>query len=104
MAYTETFVDSTGETHTLKPRFHRQARMRYRAESLEELFAEDFKLLKQYINHHQTVQRPRIQELLDYAEGNNHTILESERRKDQDMADTRAVHNFGEYIEKVKQG
>gem|GEM_PF-7073474 len=53
MAYTETFVDSTGETHTLKPRFHRQARMRYRAESLEELFAEDFKLLKQYINHHQ---------------------------------------------------
>ena len=104
MAYTETFVDSTGQTHTLKPRFHRQARMRYRAESLEELFAEDFKLLKQYINHHQTVQRPRIQELLDYAEGNNHTILESERRKDQDMADTRAVHNFGEYIATFKQG
>ena len=104
MAYTETFVDSTGQTHTLKPRFHRQARMRYRAESLEELFAEDFKLLKQYINHHQTVQRPRIQELLDYAEGNNHTILESERRKDQDMADTRAVHNFGENIATFKQG
>ena len=104
MAYTETFVDSTGQTHTLKPRFHRQSRMRYRAENLEELFADDFKLLKQYINHHQTVQRPRIQELFDYAEGNNHTILESERRKDQDMADTRAVHNFGEYIATFKQG
>lgn len=44
MAYTETFVDSTGQTHTLKPRFHRQARMRYRVESTEELFADNFKL------------------------------------------------------------
>lgn len=104
MAYTEQFIDSTGQTHTLKPRFHRQSRMRYRAENLETLFAEDFKLLKEYINHHRTVQRPRIQELLDYAEGNNHTILESERRKDQDMADARAVHNFGEYIATFKQG
>lgn len=104
MAYTEQFIDSTGQTHTLKPRFHRQARMSYRAESLEGLFEEDYKLLKQYINHHRTVQRPRIQELLDYAEGNNHTILESERRKDQDMADTRAVHNFGESIATFKQG
>lgn len=104
MAYTEQFIDSTGQTHTLKPRFHRQSRMRYRAESLEELFTDDYKLLKAYINHHQSVQRPRIQELLDYAEGVNHTVLESERRKDQDMADTRAVHNFGEYISTFKQG
>lgn len=102
--YTESFRDSTGKTKTLEFRFHREARMRYQAESLESLLDEKYKLLREMIEHHEKVQKPRIQELLDYAEGNNHTISEIGRRKDDDMADVRAVHNYGKYISTLKQG
>lgn len=104
MTYTETFIDGTGRSKQLEFRFHREARMRYRAESVDELFADGYKLLKEYIEHHRTIQFPRIQELYDYAEGNNHAISEAGRRREEDMADVRAVHNFGKAISTFKQG
>lgn len=94
MTYKETFVDSTGKSKTLELRFHREARMRYSVHDLETLFADNYSLLKEILHHHETVQRPRIQELLDYAEGNNHDISKAGRRRDDDMADTRAIHNL----------
>ncbi|HER1874414.1 TPA: phage portal protein [Streptococcus pyogenes] len=102
--YIESFRDSTGKTRTLEFRFHRESRMRYEADDEDSLFAEDNKLLREFIEHHEKTQKPRIQELLDYAEGNNHDICETGRRKDEDMADVRAVHNYGKYISTIKQG
>lgn len=104
MSYTETFVDSTGQSKTLELRFHREARLRYRAESVDELFADDYKLLREYFEHHMTIQQPRLQELYDYAEGNNHCISRKVRRQEKDMSDNRAVHNFGKAISTFKQG
>lgn len=104
MTYKETFTDSSGNSKLLELRFHRESRMKYQAESAEALFADNYKLLKTILNHHKTVQRPRIQELLDYAEGNNHTVSKFGRRREEDMADARAVHNFGKAIATFKQG
>lgn len=104
MTYKETFVDSTGKSKTLELRFHREARLRYQAESVEALLVDNYKLLKTILEHHQNIQRPRIQELLDYAEGNNHEVSKSGRRREEDMADVRAIHNFGKAIATFKQG
>lgn len=98
------FTDSTGQEHVLNLRFHRGARIRYRADSLEELMAGNWELLKHFINHHKLRQAPRIQELMDYARGENHDVLKSGRRKDKEMADKRAVHNYGRMISKFKTG
>lgn len=104
MAYNETFVDSTGKSKTLTLRFHRESRMRYRINNIEELFENEYKVLREFLEHHKSIQRPRIQELYDYSEGNNHTISIQQRRSEQDMADTRIIHNFGKSISVFKQG
>lgn len=104
MAYNETFVDSTGKSKTLTLRFHRESRMRYRINNIEELFENEHKVLREFLEHHKSIQRPRIQELYDYSEGNNHTICIQQRRSEQDMADTRIIHNFGKSISVFKQG
>lgn len=105
MSYTDTFIDSKGETRNLKLRFHREARMTYRVPSLDSLFEDEYKLLIDLLEHHQTIQKPRIQELYDYAEGNNHEVLKDEyRRNETDMADNRAVHNYGRKISVFRQG
>lgn len=104
MTYKDNFIDSTGTKHTLSLRFHRESRMRYRADNIEQLFDDDYKLLKKLVNHHRDTQVPRIQELMDYAQGINHKVLESGRRREQDMADNRAVHNYGRMISKFKTG
>lgn len=104
MAYNETFVDSTGKSKTLTLRFHRESRMRYRINNVEELFENEHKVLREILEHHKSTQRPRIQELYDYSEGNNHTISIQQRRSEQDMADTRIIHNFGKSISVFKQG
>ncbi|MCE2281770.1 phage portal protein [Streptococcus thermophilus] len=98
------FTDSTGQDQVLNLRFHRESRIRYRADSLEELMDNSWELLKAFINHHKLRQAPRIQELLDYARGENHDVLKSGRRKDNEMADKRAVHNYGRMISKFKTG
>ncbi|MBS4462829.1 phage portal protein [Aerococcaceae bacterium zg-B36] len=101
----ETFRDTFGNDKKLKLRFHRESRLRYRAESVEQLLADDGELLMQFINHHKAKQFPRIRELYDYAEGSNHKVLENQqRRRETDMADKRVVHNFGELISVFKQG
>lgn len=104
MAYNKTFVDSTGKSKTLTLRFHRESRMRYRINNVEELFENEHKVLREFLEHHKSIQRPRIQELYDYSEGNNHTISIQQRRSEQDMADTRIIHNFGKSISVFKQG
>lgn len=104
MTVTETFRDSNGDSKVLSFRFHRESRARYRVGSIEELIGDNFKLLAQFVAHFKDRQRPRIQELMDYAEGNNHTIRQAERRKDKDMSDNRAAHNFGKAISSFKQG
>ncbi len=104
MGYIETFSDSTGRSRQLEFRFHREARLRYRVSTLAELEANDYSLLRDYLSHHESTQRPRIQELYDYAEGNNHEISKVGRRREKDMADVRAVHNFGKAISSFKQG
>lgn len=98
------FTDSTGQDRVLNLRFHRGSRIRYRADSLEELMTGNWELLKHFINHHKLRQAPRIQELMDYARGENHDVLKSGRRKDKEMADKRAVHNYGRMISKFKTG
>ncbi|CDG57956.1 phage portal protein [Streptococcus thermophilus] len=98
------FTDSTGQDQVLNLRFHRESRIRYRADSLEEVMVNNWELLKNFINHHKLRQAPRIQELMDYARGENHDILKSGRRKDKEMSDKRAVHNYGRMISKFKTG
>lgn len=105
MTYTDSFINTKGEEINLKLRFHRESRMTYRIQSVDDLFSDNYKLLIQLITHHQEKQVPRIQELYDYAEGNNHEVLKHEfRRNETDMADNRAVHNFGRKISVFRQG
>lgn len=49
-------------------------------------------------------QRPRLDILDDYYEGENVTILKNERRKEEHLADHRATHNFAEYVSQFIQG
>ena len=94
-----TFRDSSGQAKTLNLRFNREARLRYRAESVEAITAESYELLKKFIEHHKRVQVPRMQELIDYYEGNNHNVLTGPRRRnDEDMTDNRAPHPFAKSI------
>ncbi|HGD2926043.1 TPA: phage portal protein, partial [Streptococcus agalactiae] len=104
MAHIEDFIDSTGEHKLLELRFHRESRMRYQISDISALFDDNYKILLEYLKHHENIQKPRIQELLDYAEGNNHEVSKSGRRQDEDMADVRAIHNYGKYISTFKQG
>lgn len=101
----EKVIDANGEEYELKLRFPRESYVRYRSESVEELLRNDNELLIHFINHHKTKQAPRLKELLDYARGFNHGILKDEnRRKENDMSDMRAVHNFGGLFSTLEQG
>lgn len=101
----EKFMTSFKETRQLNTRFHKEARQRYYVSDVEELLAEPYELLDKFVRHHQDRQVPRIQELMDYAHGVNHTISEGKRRrKESSMADNRAVHNFGKAIVKFRVG
>lgn len=101
----ESFIDANGNTIDLKLRFPRDSYKRFRVGSLDELLANDYELLKHFIEAHKTKQAPRLQELLDYARGFNHTILAGDnRRHETDMADTRAVHNYGGLFSTLEQG
>lgn len=105
MAHKEEFKNSKGEVITLSLRFHRQARMSYQIANINQLFENDYELLIDFLEHHRDIQVPRIQELYDYAEGNNHEVLKNEnRRNETDMADNRAVHNYGHKISTFRQG
>lgn len=86
-----------------KKRFSDEANLVYTFPSADELLS-DTKQLEKFIEHHQTNQRPRLDELDDYYEGNNVSILDGKRRKEEHLADNRATHNFAEYVSQFIQG
>ena len=88
----KTIVEYMGESQ--KRRFHVNARDFFIIEENEEL---DGKLILDFIKKHESEQVPRLQELLDYLENNNHGILERADR-DRNLSDVRASHPFAAYI------
>lgn len=90
-------------------RFSRNANLHYRYPSFEGKegtlpFEDDIEKIREYVLHHMEEQRPRLDELERYYEGFNASILQKERRKEDFMADHRAVHNFAQYISTFIQG
>ena len=86
-----------------KQRFSDEANRVYTFSSADELIA-DTKQLEKFIEHHQVNQLPRLDVLDDYYEGNNVSILDGKRRKEEHLADNRATHNFAEYVSQFIQG
>ncbi|GAA0343885.1 phage portal protein [Oceanobacillus oncorhynchi subsp. oncorhynchi] len=80
-----------------KQRFSDEANEHFTYESAEKLL-DNMEHLEQMIEQHKKVQRPRLQTLQNYFKGNNETILKDNRRREEHLADNRAVHNFGEYV------
>ncbi|RWZ59883.1 phage portal protein [Halobacillus fulvus] len=91
-----------GEENT-KRRFSREANIQYTYESLDELM-NNLKDLSAMIKHHIEHQRPRLNELDDYYEGENRAISVMNRRKDEDKADHRSRHNYAKYVSNFMQG
>src|SRR5699024_11777331 len=60
--------------------------------------------LSDMIQHHKEHQRPRLQTLLEYYEAENTNILRGKRRREDNLADNRAIHNFAEYVSGFIQG
>src|SRR5690625_3737527 len=77
--------------------------MHYRYSSAGELL-DNTEDLSKMIQHHQENQRPRLQTLKDYYEADNEMILRTNRRREEHLADHRAIHAFGEYVSNFMQG
>lgn len=60
--------------------------------------------LSKMIQHHQENQAPRLRELEKYYKGENTTILKENRRREEHLADNRAIHNFAKYVSQFIQG
>lgn len=86
-----------------KNRFAEDANEHYRYPSDAD-FVNDKKTILQYFRHHRTNQRPRLSVLKKYYDGQNTEIFKKERRKEKEMADHRAAHNFAGYISNFIQG
>lgn len=86
-----------------KQRFSNEANKHYRYSSAEDLVNNKLDLLKM-IRHHMQYQKPRLETLENYYKGNNETILEESRRKEEHLADHRATHNFAKYVSQFIQG
>lgn len=56
------------------------------------------------IHHHSGVQNKRLKELLSYYKGENITILNNKRRREDHLADHRATHNYAKYVSQFMQG
>lgn len=80
-----------------KQRFSKEANKTYTYKDADSLLANLDDLAK-IVDHHRTVQVPRLDELDDYYLGNNRSILEGKRRKEEHMADHRATHNHARYV------
>lgn len=90
-------------TRGTKQRFPDEANEHFTYESAEKLL-ENMEHLQQMIEQHKKVQRPRLQTLQNYFKGNNETILKDKRRREEHLADNRAVHNFARYVSTFIQG
>ncbi|HLT85866.1 MAG TPA: phage portal protein [Georgenia sp.] len=90
-------------TSSYKKRFSDEARIHYRYSSAAELI-EQLDNLSEMIKHHKEHQRPRLKTLRNYYEADNETILRNNRRREEHLADHRAIHAFGEYVSNFMQG
>ena len=88
----------------LEKRFPDAAREHYRVPSLGRLFEKSNEVLREIVENHIAVQRPRLNVLDDYYEGNNVTVTQKDRRKEEHLADHRATHNFAKYVSQFIQG
>ena len=86
-----------------KQRFSNEANIHYRYSSADDLIA-NLEDLSDMVQHHMQYQRPRLQTLENYYKGNNETILQTSRRKEEHLADHRATHNFAKYVSQFIQG
>jgi SPP1 family phage portal protein len=86
-----------------KQRFSNEANIHYRYSSADKLIA-NLEDLSDMVQHHMQYQRPRLQTLENYYKGNNETILQANRRKEEHLADHRATHNFAKYVSQFIQG
>lgn len=84
-------------------RFHPEARTHYTYPSAEELLTNPDKIYE-FIQDFKMYQLPRLRTLEFYRDGQNTEILSQARRKEDDVADTRAVHDFGGYITTFMEG
>ena len=90
-------------TSNSRQRFSDEANTHYRYKSARDLL-DNLDDLSKIVQHHQEKQRPRLDTLKKYYEGDNTTILRSKRRLEEHLADHRATHGFGEYVSSFIQG
>lgn len=103
MLKTNEFETAQSNYPTSKRRFSKEANMQYTYPNVEDLLKNTGDL-SGMIEHHIKQQRPRLDVLDDYYEGNNVEILRQKRRKEEHLADHRATHNFAEYVSQFIQG
>lgn len=84
-------------------RFSPEANMHYTYSSADTLL-DNLNHLSDMIQHHQEKQLPRLKTLLEYYEAENTNVLRNRRRREDHLADNRAVHNFAEYVSGFIQG
>lgn len=86
-----------------KQRFPDDANKHFTYSSADELL-DNLDHLSRMIQDHQETQRPRLKTLENYYKGNNESILDGQRRKEEHQADNRATHNFAKYVSQFIQG
>lgn len=95
--------DINSASNSLFP-FSVDSNIHYRVNSLEDLEADNYRLLSAIIQHFSTYQVPRLSVLDDYSKGRNTAIFGGDRRKDNTKADYRIAHNFGKLIAQFVAG
>ncbi|WP_073504366.1 phage portal protein [Staphylococcus succinus] len=78
--------------------FKRDANEVYTYDGTSAELQKDTDRLSEFIKHHLSVQRPRLDMLNDYYEGLNFNLTRSKRRRENHMADNRVSHDYAAYI------
>ncbi|MBN6890072.1 SPP1 family phage portal protein [Cytobacillus horneckiae] len=86
-----------------KKRFSDESNIQYTFTSTEDLIG-NTKAIAKFVQHHMANQQPRLKVLQEYYKGNNASILNGQRRKEEHLADNRATHNFAKYVSQFIQG
>lgn len=81
----------------LEDKFNENQNSKFIARDLDSLTADGYKLLTNFINEHVTNQVPRLERLKQTYLGFNHGINNRDKR-DEELADYRATHDFAKYI------
>lgn len=77
--------------------YSKEAVLKYRAESIDDVIANSNILLKM-IQHHLRYQVPRLQVLEEYYLGNNPLIMTGQRRQDENKSDHRVRHSWASIV------